>query len=638
MTLSRLNIRTALVILVMLAVLPALGAIYWDGYRQGRSLIDEAQQEQLRLTQAIAFQHEAQTQGLRQLLAAFTHTPEVQQFQIATCNRMLQESLRKNPTILNLAVTDASGIIVASGLPLPTKPISIAQSKVFQEAVASAEFSAGEYLIDPISNKTTLHFALPFYAPDSGKLRGVLLAALDLNLFSQFCQNLRLGPGQTFNLSDHQGILLQRFPKHHTVVPGTPDRPHLRAKMIGPQEEGTFFAEGRDGVKRLLGFKRMRLSPDRPPYIYIRLTVPEDELMKPVLQARQRNMLLLATTTALALLVAWLLGNRFIARHIITLADFAHNLPAQRGATVTLAQPPQEIERLCNALNYASSELRRLEDEVIREQRQLSAALAEKMRAEGELHRLNLELEQRVQQEVEKSREKDLMLLQQARFAMLGDVLMNISHQWRQPLNVIGLQVQEMAYLLSDGTLTPEQAHKLSHSIMDQLIDLSHTIDRFRQLYKDAQSIDCKLMPIKAISDTVELLRSTLNEHGIKISVVGQAEAPIRCPLAEFSNCIINIINNARDAIIESGRDDGLIEITVDLTPQGKTRITVFNNGVPIPDDIMDRMFDPYVTSKFQAQGVGLGLYIVRQTVEKIMGGTVVARNRDDGVEFVLEI
>lgn len=634
----RFNIRTALLALVMAAILPALIAIFWDGHKQGRYILSVAQQEQLRLTQAIAFQHEAQIQGLRQLLTAFTHTPSVQQFDIPTCNRMLYESLKKNPTILNLALTDKDGVIRASGLPMPVRPASIAGSKVFTEAVRSAEFSAGEYLLDPISNKPTLHFALPFYAADSGALRGVLLAALDLTIFNQFCLNLKLGEGQTFNLSDHRGILLQRFPKHATVVPGTADRPHLRAQVTGPNEEGTFFAAGRDNVRRLLGFKRMRLTPDQPPYLYLRLTVPEDVLMESINQARLRNLALLGGASTLALLLAWTVGYRFIASPIIALAAFARNLPLRRGATIELTQPPQEIELLNNALNYASTELKRMEDILLEERNQLNKALSEKMHAESALQSLNLELEERVAKEVENSREKDVLLLQQARFAMLGEILMNISHHWRQPLNVIGLQVQEMAYLVKDGSLTSDQAQQMSTTIMEQLIELSQTIDRFRQLHSTGQLSGAKLLPIKATSDTVGLIRSALEEQGIRITVTGRSEVPIQCPLAEFSNCIINIINNARDAIIAGKGADGRIEITIELNEVGKNRITVFNNGIPIPDDLLERIFDPYTTSKFQAQGVGLGLYIVRQTVEKVMLGTVTARNRPDGVEFVLEV
>jgi signal transduction histidine kinase len=622
----------------MTAALPALFAIYLDGTKRSRSIISEAREEQLRLTQAIAFQHEAQTQGLRQLLAAFVHTPEVQRLDVATSNRMFQESLKKNPTILNLSITDAHGVIIASGKPLPAWQVTMKESKVFKDAVSTADFSVGEYLSDPVCKQPTLHFSQPFYSPGDGALKGVLLASLDLTIFHQFCRNLKLVEGQTFNLSDHRGTLLQRFPKHATVVPGTEDRPELRAKVTGPDEEGTFFAEGRDGVQRLLGFKRMRLTADTAPYIYMRLTIPEQILVEQVSQERSRNLILLAVTTLLALLVAWLLGNRSIVRHIDKLADFARELPTRRGAAIVLEYPPHDIQQLGDALNYASFELERVETDLQAEQNRLKQALTEKMLTEMELQQLNQELEQRVVSEVERSREKDAILLQQARFAMLGEILMNISHQWRQPLNSIGLQVQEMTYLLGQGELSPEQAQELSGSIMQQLIDLSGTIERFRRLNQTGQRTDDTAMPIEAISSAVELVRNSLNDQGIQIHLHGHNEVPVHCSPADFSNCIINIINNARDAIIDSGISDGQIVIRADVDGNGKNRIVIFDNGTPIPENMLERIFDAYVTSKFQSQGVGLGLFIVRQTVEKVMKGTVKARNTSAGVEFVLEV
>jgi signal transduction histidine kinase len=173
---------------------------------------------------------------------------------------------------------------------------------------------------------------------------------------------------------------------------------------------------------------------------------------------------------------------------------------------------------------------------------------------------------------------------------------------------------------------------------MRQLVELSGTIDRFRQLHPTGQRTSDTVMPIDSIRSAVELVRSALNELGIRIDLHGGSQVSITCSPADFSNCIINIINNARDAIIDSGIGDGRISIRIDGGANGKNRIIIGNNGPPIPDTMLDRIFDAYVTSKFQSQGVGLGLFMVRQTVEKVMRGTVVARNTAAGVEFELEV
>lgn len=326
------------------------------------------------------------------------------------------------------------------------------------------------------------------------------------------------------------------------------------------------------------------------------------------------------------------------ARAVSKLAEFAHNLPTGRGEQFPVDRFSRETEQLGEALNYASRELERMRSNLMDEQANLQNALKQRIQVEAELRQFNVGLERRVAEEVERSREKDAILIQQARFAMLGEMLMNISHQWRQPLNDIGLQVQEMAFLLKNGELLPEQADHYSDSIMKQLVELSRTIDRFRKFNRPANIQSSALLPIKAIRDTLDLVSGALDEQGIRIRMTGTSEVPINCSPGDFSQCLINIINNARDAIKQKGISGGLIEISVGLSDQGRNLIRIANNGVPIPAEIFERIFDPYVTSKFQGRGVGLGLFIVRQTVEITMHGSITAHNTESGSEFVMEV
>jgi signal transduction histidine kinase len=341
------------------------------------------------------------------------------------------------------------------------------------------------------------------------------------------------------------------------------------------------------------------------------------------------------------LLTSVVLISRIIsrpARVVRQLADFAHNLPTGHGKQLQVDRFSLETEQLGESLNYASREFERMRSSLMDEQTNLQRALKQRIQVEDDLRQFNIGLEQRVADEVERSREKDALLIQQARFAMLGETLMNISHQWRQPLNTIGLQVQEMVCLLKEGELFPEKAEQFSDSIMKQLVELSRTIDRFRKLNQSANLQASAIMPIKVIRETVDLVKSALNDKGISINLIATSETPLYCSPGELSQCLINIINNARDAIIERGVSDGRIDIAIDLNSVGKNRIRISNNGGQIQTDILERIFDPYVTSKFQSQGVGLGLFIVRQTIEKNMKGSIIARNTESGAEFVLEI
>lgn len=373
------------------------------------------------------------------------------------------------------------------------------------------------------------------------------------------------------------------------------------------------------------------------PLGWIKIRFSTAEVVKMQSQAIRKSLVFSFACLLLSIVVMAGIISR-PAQVIRQLADFAHRLPLGRGEQLPVDRFSLETEQLGEALNYASRELERMRSGLMEEQANLQRALKQKIQVEADLRQFTIGLEQRVADEVERSREKDALLMQQARFAMLGEMLMNISHQWRQPLNSIGLQVQEMVYLLKEEQLPVERAEQFSDAIMRQLIELSGTIDLFRKLNRPASSQASAIMPGKVIRDTINLVKGALDEKGIRIHLQAASEAPLYCSASDLSQCLINIINNARDAIIERGLSDGSIEIAIELISNGKNRIRIANNGGPIPADLMERIFDPYVTSKFQSQGVGLGLFIVRQTVEKNMKGSIIVRNTGSGAEFVLEV
>lgn len=375
--------------------------------------------------------------------------------------------------------------------------------------------------------------------------------------------------------------------------------------------------------KRLLGWIKVRFSN--------REIIEKQKLST-------RSGLIYALTGLAVSIVLIVLATRRPAKVIGQLAALAHRLPNGRGEKLNTGIFSLETEQLEEGLNSAFRELELMRSRLENEHENLRNVLKHRIKADDELRKLNAGLEQRIADQVELNREKDTLMIQQARFAMMGDMLMNISHQWRQPLNNIGLNVQEMAYLLKSGELLPGQADQYSDKVMKQLTGLSHTIDRFRKLNQSANQPVGLIMPAKLIRETVDLVSGALAEQGIRVTIETAAEAPVRCSPGDFSQCILHILNNARDAIIQNGITEGLIEIKHGLNGTNKNRIRISNNGGQIPAVIFDRIFDPYVTSKFQNQGVGLGLFIVRQTVEKSMQGLIFARNTESGAEFIMEV
>lgn len=256
------------------------------------------------------------------------------------------------------------------------------------------------------------------------------------------------------------------------------------------------------------------------------------------------------------------------------------------------------------------------------------------------MEEVNRLLTVKVEEELAKSRAKDAMLLRQARYGLMGEVLVNISHQWRQPLNNIGILVQELAYSTRSGMANQEFVDHSVRHVMDLLKGLSKTIDNFTNFYHPNQ--ETKLIkPSQMVIRAMEMVREAFEERGISITIDLISEGQVECRPDDLAQSLLNILNNARDAIISRKIEPGRIDIRVEKAGEpgsGKTRITIADNGGGVPEELLQRLFDPYATSKFQAQGVGLGLYIVKQTIEGELGGTVTFRNTDQGAEFVIEL
>jgi len=253
-----------------------------------------------------------------------------------------------------------------------------------------------------------------------------------------------------------------------------------------------------------------------------------------------------------------------------------------------------------------------------------------------ELERLNHTLEQRIAEEVEKSREKDRLMMQQSRFAAMGEMIGNIAHQWRQPLNMLGIVIQQMQMEQEKGHLTNEVMEQRSAKGMELLLYLSRTIDDFRNFFRP----DIEPRPFslaKAVAKTVEFFEPSCSCHGIKVTVEGTSALMYTGHVNEFSQALLNILNNARDALVEGHAGQPCIAIV--LHDEGKRGVvTVRDNGGGMAPGVIDKIFDPYFTTKEEGKGTGIGLYMARTIVERHMQGSIFARNLPDGAEFTVII
>ncbi len=243
-----------------------------------------------------------------------------------------------------------------------------------------------------------------------------------------------------------------------------------------------------------------------------------------------------------------------------------------------------------------------------------------------ELQVLNENLEKRVHQELEENRKKDRTLIQQSRFAALGEMLGNIAHQWRQPLSAISSTVSSMKIQLELDLASKEEINKSYDSITKYVDFLDQTIDDFRGFFrKDKEKVEFDIL--KKIQNSITITSATYKDNSIQVEIKKDSDSYYAFGLPnELTQVFLNILNNAKDILIERKIDNRIVFIKISQSAQNFI-IKIFDNAGGVDEDIIQKVFDPYFTTKHKSQGTGIGLYMSKYIIEKNMNGQLSVEN-----------
>jgi len=316
------SLRRHLIAVVVVSLLPVLGILLYTNAELKRHAVAQADAAARRLARNVAQQHRQNAENTRQLLITLSHLPAVQNGDVKACNRIFRDIRNANPLYANIFLAAPGGVVTASAL--TAAPYPIRNRKYYRDAIKTGGFSAGEYVVGMTAKRPVFHYAWPF-RDGRGEFKGVIAASMDLASYGNIFSAANLLEGSVIVVSDYRHRNMLRIPDGDGYI-GATDRDDVIASLAGEADEGTFMMVGRDGMSRLYAFQRLRLSPDQPPYLYIRVGIPREMALAPVVRIEQRNILLLTAVFLMSLALAWMAADYTIMRRFNRLVELARRL------------------------------------------------------------------------------------------------------------------------------------------------------------------------------------------------------------------------------------------------------------------------------------------------------------------------
>jgi two-component system, sensor histidine kinase and response regulator len=268
---------------------------------------------------------------------------------------------------------------------------------------------------------------------------------------------------------------------------------------------------------------------------------------------------------------------------------------------------------------------------------QLVYSLSISYEATKTINMLNSDLENRVEEEIEKNRQKDSLLLHQAKLAAMGEMIGNIAHQWRQPLNVISMLFQKINRQYKHGTLSDDIVDSMLVQAMDTISHMSQTIDDFRGYFEpNKEKKEYSLTQV--IQQSISLVESSFSLYNIDIKTAVKDEITLCGYPEDLKQVLMNLLNNSKDAIKGNEVVEGMVEFHVEKIDEKNALILFQDNGGGIPSDYIEKIFEPYFTTKHKSQGTGIGLYMSKRIVEERIEGSISVSNNELGACFKIII
>jgi signal transduction histidine kinase len=602
--LSLASLRTRLLLLVLLAVIPALGLTLYTNLEERQLRKAQVQEQAMRLSRLVSADHERLIEDARRLLVNLARLPAVRDRNPAACNALFADLLTRHSSYANLAVVDADGNIFCSALPM-TGPVYAGDRAFFQRALETRDFAIGEYQVGRITRKASVNFGYPVL-DEAGHVRAVVVAALDLAWLNELASQAALPTGSMLTVIDRNGTILSRYPDDGKWIGKLMPEPLVLKAILAKQGNGTTEAPGTDGIPRLFSFAPFG-GAAQSGSAYVSVGIPAAVAFAGANQMLALNVAGLGLVAGLALAAAWVGGNLFIVRQIQALVRATKRVAAgELGVRTGLPQGQGELSQLAGAFDQMAESLERAREQRLQEE---------------ELRRKNYELEQQN------------LAIQEANRLKTEFVSM-VSHELRTPLTSIQGYAE---LLLEDERIVGEERESLTIvrknadrllGLINDLLDLSRIEAGRVDLHRTSLDL------ARLISEVARSLRPLIEAKRQRLKLdLGDALPAVWADANRVTQILTNLISNAHKYTLVDGsitvaarRDDGFVRVDVSDTGIGLS-----------PEDqaqLFTRFFRAHERSPQAGGGTGLGLVISRLLVELHGGRITVSSAPGQGSTF----
>ncbi len=378
------SLRFRLILLVLLAVLPALGLILYTASEQRRLATTQAQEDARRLAWFAAADQDNLVEGARQLLIALARLPEIRLRQSAGCNARLADLLKQYRRYEAFFAIGPDGYSFCSAPSVPS-PIYAGDRLYFQRVIQTGHFAVGEYQVSRATGTPNLVLSHPVL-DDTGQVQAVVSVSLDLSVFNKLAAEARLPPGSTFTAIDSRGVILARSPNPEQWVGKSGPEASI-IQTILTQREGVGEALDVDGVLRLHAFTPLR-GTAKAGDIYLSVGILKEAAFGEANRILRRNLVGLGLVSVLVLIAAWIGSDLFILRRVRALVSATQrlasgDLSARTGLPYGIGEVNQlsrAFDNMAESLQMGQAEAKRAQ-EALREREARLRVLVEQMPA-----------------------------------------------------------------------------------------------------------------------------------------------------------------------------------------------------------------------------------------------------------------